>query len=208
MSLLDEEQTLGVGADRLGLGVRLHRLIAHANIDGRRVRPGGERKALNDATRSAAATAGQPPGLRDWQIEVEDTFGGGTCRRLFRHRFTVADHFELIKRNQASRFSMNVDEKLKMARQLERLQVDIIEAGFPIASEGDFEAVKKISSEIRSVTIAGLARALPADIDRCWEALEHAARPRIHTFLATSDIHLKYKFNKTRGEFRKANPIY
>ena len=101
---------------------------------------------------------------------------------------------------QAPGFSMNVDEKLKMARQLERLQVDIIEAGFPIASEGDFEAVKKISAEVRSATIAGLARAVPADIDRCWEALERAARPRIHTFLATSDIHLKYKFNKTRGE--------
>jgi 2-isopropylmalate synthase len=101
---------------------------------------------------------------------------------------------------QAPGFSMNVEEKLKMARQLERLQVDIIEAGFPIASEGDFEAVKKISAEIRTATIAGLARAVPADIDRCWQALEGAARPRIHTFLATSDIHLKYKFNKTRGE--------
>src|SRR5436853_426209 len=101
---------------------------------------------------------------------------------------------------QSPGFSMNVEEKLRMARQLERLQVDIIEAGFPIASEGDFEAVKKISAEIRSTTIAGLARAVPADIDRCWQALEGAARPRIHTFLATSDIHLKYKFNKTRGE--------
>jgi 2-isopropylmalate synthase len=101
---------------------------------------------------------------------------------------------------QAPGFSMNVEEKLKMARQLERLQVDVIEAGFPIASEGDFEAVKLISAEVRSITVAGLARALPADIDRCWQALEHAARPRIHTFLATSDIHLKYKFNKTRGE--------
>jgi len=101
---------------------------------------------------------------------------------------------------QSPGFSMNVEEKLKMARQLERLQVDIIEAGFPIASEGDFEAVKKISAEIKGITIAGLARAIPADIDRCWEALEQAARPRIHTFLATSDIHLKYKFNKTRGE--------
>ncbi len=100
---------------------------------------------------------------------------------------------------QAPGFSMNVEEKLKMARQLERLQVDIIEAGFPIASEGDFEAVKKISAEIRSVTIAGLARAVPVDIDRCWEALEGANRPRIHTFLATSDIHLKYKLNKSRG---------
>lgn len=101
---------------------------------------------------------------------------------------------------QAPGFSMNVEEKLKLARQLERLQVDIIEAGFPIASESDFEAVKKISAEIRSVTIAGLARALPLDIDRCWQALEGAAHPRIHTFLATSDIHLKYKLNKSRGE--------
>ena len=101
---------------------------------------------------------------------------------------------------QAPGFSMNVEEKLKMARQLERLQVDIIEAGFPVASEGDFEAVKKISAEIKGATIAGLARAVPVDIDRCWQALEHAVRPRIHTFLATSDIHLKYKFNKTRGE--------
>jgi 2-isopropylmalate synthase len=101
---------------------------------------------------------------------------------------------------QAPGFSMNVEEKLRLARQLERLQVDIIEAGFPIASEGDFEAVKIISAEIRSVTIAGLARAVPIDIDRCWQALEGAARPRIHTFLATSDIHLKYKLNKTRGE--------
>ncbi len=101
---------------------------------------------------------------------------------------------------QAPGFSMNVEEKLKMARQLERLQVDVVEAGFPIASEGDFEAVKKISAEIRGVTIAGLARAVPADIDKCWQAMEGAARPRIHTFLATSDIHLKYKLNKTRGE--------
>jgi 2-isopropylmalate synthase len=101
---------------------------------------------------------------------------------------------------QAPGFSMNVEEKLKMARQLERLQVDVIEAGFPIASEGDFEAVKKISSEIRSTTIAGLSRAVPADIDRCWQALEGASHPRIHTFLATSDIHLKYKLNKSRGE--------
>src|SRR5436853_6368909 len=94
---------------------------------------------------------------------------------------------------QSPGFSMNVEEKLGMARQLERLQVDIIEAGFPVASEGDFEATKRIANEIRSVTIAGLARAVPGDIDRCWKALEGAARPRLHTFLATSDIHLKHK---------------
>ncbi|PYS52717.1 MAG: 2-isopropylmalate synthase [Acidobacteria bacterium] len=101
---------------------------------------------------------------------------------------------------QSPGFSMNVEEKLQMARQLERLQVDVIEAGFPVASEGDFEAVKKICAEIRSVTIAALARAVPLDIDRCWEALEGARRPRIHTFLATSDIHLRHKLNKSRGE--------
>src|SRR5215510_5957523 len=114
-------------------------------------------------------------------------------------RITIFDT-TLRDGEQAPGFSMNVEEKLLMARQLERLQVDIIEAGFPIASEGDFEAVKRIAAEIRSATIAALARAVPADIDRCWQALEGAARPRIHTFLATSDIHLKYKFNKTRGE--------
>jgi len=101
---------------------------------------------------------------------------------------------------QAPGFSLNVQEKLRMARQLERLQVDVIEAGFPVASEGDFEAVREISAEIRTTTIAGLARAVPADIDRCWQALEGAAHPRIHTFLATSDIHLRYKLNKSRGE--------
>src|SRR5213593_2655930 len=81
---------------------------------------------------------------------------------------------------QAPGFSMNVEEKLKMARQLERLQVDVIEAGFPVASEGDFEAVKKIAAEIRSTTIAALARAVPPDIDRCWQALEGAA----HSYLS------------------------
>src|SRR4029453_3821554 len=143
-------------------------------------------------------------------------FLGRPRRRVFRPSRNSVSLMKKVKENkmdriaifdttlrdgeQAPGFSMNVEEKLKMARQLERLQVDVVEAGFPIASEGDFEAVKKISAEIRSVTIAGLARAVPADIGRCWQALENAARPRIHTFLATSDIHLKYKFNKTRGE--------
>src|SRR2546425_12590254 len=86
---------------------------------------------------------------------------------------------------QAPGFSMNVEEKLKMARQLERLQVDIIEAGFPIASEGDFEAVKRISAEIRGGTSAGLARAGPAGIDKCWPGREGARRPRPPTLPAT-----------------------
>ena len=99
--------------------------------------------------------------------------------------------------------SMNLDEKLGMARQLDRLGVDILEAGFPIASQGDFEAVKAISAEIRRPVIAALARASELDVDRAWEALKEAARPRIHTFLATSDIHLKYKLRKTREQVLK-----
>jgi 2-isopropylmalate synthase len=96
--------------------------------------------------------------------------------------------------------SMNLEEKLKMARQLEALQVDIIEAGFPIASEGDFESVTQVAKEIRSCSIAGLARATELDIRRAWEALDQAAKPRIHTFIATSDIHLKYKLKKDRDQ--------
>ena len=96
--------------------------------------------------------------------------------------------------------SMNLEEKLILARQLEKLHVDVIEAGFPISSDGDFEAVKRISQEVRTVTIAGLARASRGDIDRCWEAVQYASKPRIHTFIATSDIHLKYKLKKSEEE--------
>ncbi len=96
--------------------------------------------------------------------------------------------------------SMNFEEKLLLARQLEKLRVDVIEAGFPISSDGDFESVKRIAEEIRTVTIAGLARANKLDIDRCWEAVQYAAKPRIHTFIATSDIHLKYKLKKSREQ--------
>ena len=99
--------------------------------------------------------------------------------------------------------SMNLEEKLEMARQLDRLGVDILEGGFPIASQGDFEAVKAISAEIRRPVIAALARASELDIKRAWEALKGAERPRIHTFLATSDIHLKYKLRKTREDVLK-----
>ena len=96
--------------------------------------------------------------------------------------------------------SMNFDEKIRMARQLERLQVDVIEAGFPIASEGDFESVKEIAKQVRTCTIAALSRATIADIDKAWEAVQYAAKPRIHTFIATSDIHLKYKLRRTREQ--------
>ncbi|MGB0007033.1 MAG: 2-isopropylmalate synthase [Candidatus Sulfotelmatobacter sp.] len=96
--------------------------------------------------------------------------------------------------------SMNHQEKLRLAHQLDRLGVDVIEAGFPIASEGDFEAVKAVAEVIRRPIIAGLARACRPDIERAWEALKDAARPRIHVFLATSDIHLQYKLRITRDQ--------
>jgi 2-isopropylmalate synthase len=94
--------------------------------------------------------------------------------------------------------SMNVDEKIQVAKQLVKLGVDIIEAGFPIASVGDFEAVKRISKEVKGATIAGLARARNEDIDRAAEALRPAESRRIHTFIATSDIHLQYKLRMSR----------
>ncbi|MCB9770274.1 MAG: 2-isopropylmalate synthase [Candidatus Omnitrophica bacterium] len=96
--------------------------------------------------------------------------------------------------------SMNTAEKLEVAALLAELGVDIIEAGFPISSEGDFEAVKAIAERIEGPTIAGLARAVPADIDRCWEAVKHNPRPRIHTFIATSQIHLEKKLRKSPEE--------
>ena len=96
--------------------------------------------------------------------------------------------------------SMNLGEKVQLARQLEALGVDIIEAGFPIASEGDFEAVAAVARECRDVTVAGLCRTSEPDVFRAAEALKGAARPRIHTFVATSDLHLEYKLKKTRSE--------
>ena len=96
--------------------------------------------------------------------------------------------------------SMNQGEKVRLAHQLDRLGVDVIEAGFPIASDGDFESVKAIASVVRRPIIAGLARACRPDIERAWEALQPAERPRIHVFLATSDIHLQYKLRITRDQ--------
>src|ERR1700693_3480029 len=96
--------------------------------------------------------------------------------------------------------SMNVQEKLRLAHQLDRLGVDIIEAGFPIPSEGDFAAVQAIAAAVRRPVIAGLARACAADIERAWQALDDAKHPRIHIFLATSDIHLKYKLRISRQQ--------
>ena len=104
---------------------------------------------------------------------------------------------------QAPGFSMNTGEKLEMARQLARLNVDVIEAGFPISSDEDFEATREVARQVGVLEgapiICGLSRVGLADIDRCWEAVKYARRSRIHTFVATSDIHLKYKLRKKIG---------
>lgn len=99
--------------------------------------------------------------------------------------------------------SMNVEEKILIAKQLVKLGVDIIEAGFPIASPGDFDAVRRISAEVHGAVIAGLARAKEEDIKRAWEAIKDAPRSRIHTFHSTSDIHLKYQYRISRDEALK-----
>ncbi len=96
--------------------------------------------------------------------------------------------------------NLNKEEKLEIAKQLAKLNVDIIEAGFPIASPGEFEAVKNIADNVKGPVIAALARAIPLDIDRAWEAIKGAESPRIHTFIATSDIHIEKKLRKTRDE--------
>ena len=100
--------------------------------------------------------------------------------------------------------SMNSAEKLRLAVQLERLGVDVIEAGFPAASPGDSEAVKQIAAKIRKAQVAALARASVEDIDKAWASVKNAAHPRIHTFIATSDIHMKYKLKMERDQVVEA----
>tara|TARA_B100001123_G_C15312532_1_gene1024974 strand:+ start:466 stop:2022 length:1557 start_codon:yes stop_codon:yes gene_type:complete len=103
--------------------------------------------------------------------------------------------------------SMNLEEKIQIAEILEEMKVDIIEAGFPIASNGDFESVMEISKNIKDSTVAGLARAKIADIDRAWEAVKNAVSPRIHTFIATSPLHMQYKLKKSPSEVLDAIKI-
>jgi len=105
---------------------------------------------------------------------------------------------------QSPGFSMNTSEKIRMAKQLAELGVDIIEAGFPIASKGDLEAVKAVSAEVRDVPIAALARARKEDILAAAEALKGAKEPRMHVFLATSDLHLQVKLHMTREQALEA----
>jgi 2-isopropylmalate synthase len=130
-------------------------------------------------------------------LKVEFIFSG--TENIMNNQIYIFDT-TLRDGEQSPGCSMNFDEKIRMARQLERLQVDVIEAGFPIASEGDFESVREVAKQIRNCTIAGLSRATKGDIDRAWEALKFAAKPRIHTFIATSDIHLKHKLRKSREQ--------
>src|SRR5271163_303932 len=96
--------------------------------------------------------------------------------------------------------SMNMVEKREMARALAALGVDIIEAGFPIASVGDFEAVRAIAAEVTGSSVCGLARCNERDIDRAWEAIQFAQKPRIHVFLATSAIHREHKLRMTKAQ--------
>ena len=101
---------------------------------------------------------------------------------------------------QSPGISLDVGEKLEIAEQLARLGVDVIEAGFPIASDGDFEAVEAIAKSVRGPVITGLARTGFKDIDRAWEAVRHAEQPRIHVFIATSPIHMKKKLRMTEDD--------
>src|SRR6202167_4718189 len=100
--------------------------------------------------------------------------------------------------------SMNLEEKIKIALLLEEMGVDVIEAGFPIASNGDFEAVREIAKLVKNSTVCGLSRAGRGDIDRCWEAVQHAARPRIHTFISTSPLHMKFKLQMAPEKVHQA----
>ncbi|MFH0974179.1 MAG: 2-isopropylmalate synthase [Spirochaetota bacterium] len=99
---------------------------------------------------------------------------------------------------QSPGFSMNIDEKLHFAGQLIKLGIDVIEAGFPVASQGDFDAVQRIARSSKGITVAGLARANNPDIDTAWNAIKDAERPRIHTFISSSDIHIIHQFKKDR----------
>jgi 2-isopropylmalate synthase len=114
-------------------------------------------------------------------------------------RITIFDT-TLRDGEQSPGFSMNLDEKVEFARQLTRLHVDVIEAGFPASSPGDFEAVRAVADRVRGPQIAGLARAREEDIDRCWDAVRSSARPRIHTFIATSQIHREKKLRRSADE--------
>src|ERR1044072_7989302 len=101
---------------------------------------------------------------------------------------------------QSPGISLNTQEKVEIAQQLARLGVDVIEAGFPITSPGDFEAVEEIARNVQGPVICGLARTHKADIDAAWNAIKDAERPRIHTFISTSDIHIEHQLQSRSEE--------
>jgi len=134
--------------------------------------------------------------------EVDRLAGSLSARRndlSEREQVTIFDT-TLRDGEQSPGCSMTADEKVRMARQLDRLGVDVIEAGFPISSDGDFQSVQRVAREVRLPIIAALARCRTEDVERAWQALKPAARPRIHTFLATSDLHLQQKLKISRRE--------
>src|SRR5918997_1499442 len=104
---------------------------------------------------------------------------------------------------QSPGISLSVEEKVEIAQQLGRLKVDVIEAGFPITSEGDFEAVSRIAAEVKGPRITGLSRIHEQDIERAWEAVQWSERPRIHTFVGTSDLHIEHQMRSNRGDILK-----
>jgi 2-isopropylmalate synthase len=118
-------------------------------------------------------------------------------------RITIFDT-TLRDGEQSPGISLNAFEKVEIAEQLARLGVDVIEAGFPISSPGDFEGVQKIAGEVSGVTVCGLARAIEKDIRTAWDAVREAERPRIHTFISTSDVHLEHQLRKSREEVLEA----
>src|SRR5277367_5517453 len=131
----------------------------------------------------------------DFPLDNGETNPGGLmANRVYIFDTTLRDG------EQSPGCSMTVPEKLRLARKLVELGVDVLEAGFPIASDGDFEAVDAVSREFPWAQVAALARANTPDIERAAAALKHAKRPRIHTFIATSDIHLKYKLKKSQQQ--------
>src|SRR3712207_4962607 len=103
---------------------------------------------------------------------------------------------------QSPGISLNTQEKVEIAQQLARLGVDVIEAGFPITSPGDFEAVEAIARNVEGPVVCGLARTHKADIDAAWGAIRDAGRPRIHTFISTSDIHIEHQLQTTREDVK------
>src|SRR5215831_2639934 len=137
-------------------------------------------------------------------MSIEDRSPGSGVARPGREPAGRVLIFDTTLRDgeQSPGISLNRQEKLEIAHQLARLGVDVIEAGFPITSPGDFESVQAIAREVEGPVICGLARTSHQDIEAAWEAVKDSARPRIHTFLATSDVHIEHKLQTTREDVK------